>query len=334
MQRIANQQDLARAAGVSVSTVSRALSNSPGISAEMRTQIQRLAEELGYKSRGSSSDEPARTVRTYVTTNAVNGGLATFYNTLIEAMNEAAREVDLTLEIRLIHDRALDIPRIIRDASPQPAVATLIMGIDPSAEVLEHYDTTNPLILVNTFDPLMRFDCVAPNNFYGAYWATHRLLTAGHRSLVHVRDQLRWTTLQRERGFFAALADFPGAHGTIVDCRDGDEKIHAAIADRKVGKTNWTGLFCVHDMAAVRIIHALEAAQYRVPDDVSVIGFDDLPAAAMMTPRLSTMRVDCASMGREAIALVNRRLANPQARPVQVECAVEETPGGTVAQIS
>ena len=73
----ANQQDLARAAGVSVSTVSRALSNSPGISAEVRAQIFDLAETLGYRQRGTAKVRPQ--VRAYVTSHVMSGGLVAFY---------------------------------------------------------------------------------------------------------------------------------------------------------------------------------------------------------------------------------------------------------------
>ncbi|MBO9590281.1 MAG: LacI family DNA-binding transcriptional regulator [Devosia sp.] len=333
MARSANQVELARIAGVSVSTVSRALSNSRGISAELRTQILQLADQMGYRSRGSSEPE-SRTIRMYVTTNAATGGLATFYNVLIDAMQTAAREAELTLEIRLSHDKALDLARLERDAGPDPVAVTLVMGIDPPDEVLSQFGPSRPLILVNAFDPLMRFDCVAPNNYYGAYWATRRLLEAGHRSLLHVRDQHRWTTTQRERGFLAAVDDTEGAKGRVVDIRLGDDELHTAIAERQAGTADWTGIFCVHDMAAVRVVHALEAAHFRIPQDVSVVGFDDLPAASLMTPKLSTMQVDCVAMGQEAIALVLRRLGQPNARPIQVESAVTSTEGGTIAKIS
>ncbi|KFL32191.1 hypothetical protein JP75_04285 [Devosia riboflavina] len=333
MARSANQVELARIAGVSVSTVSRALSNSRGISAELRMQILQLADQMGYRSRGSTEPENRR-IRMYVTTNAATGGLATFYNVLIEAMQTAAREAELNLEIRLSHDKALDLARLERDAGPDPVAATLVMGIDPPDEVLSQFGPSRPLILVNAFDPLMRFDCIAPNNYYGAHWATRRLLEAGHRSLLHVRDQHRWTTTQRERGFLAAVDDVEGAKGRIVDIRLGDDALHTAIAERQAGTADWTGIFCVHDMAAVRVVHALEAAHFRIPQDVSVVGFDDLPAASLMTPKLSTMQVDCAAMGQEAIALVLRRLGQPNARPVQVESAVTSTEGGTIAKIS
>ncbi|HVY50156.1 MAG TPA: LacI family DNA-binding transcriptional regulator [Devosia sp.] len=333
MPRSANQQDLARAAGVSVSTVSRALSNARGISAELRARIVKLAQELGYQGRGAQPG-PGRFVRAYVTANVMSGGLVAFYSAVMEGIAKAARSAGLELQIRLVQHQ-LDPARLQREADEMPADGTLLVGIDLSGQIEAIFGPQRPMVLVNTFDPQMRYDSVAPNNFYGAAWATRLLLEAGHRHILHLRDQIRWTTLQREQGFLSAIAGVSGAHGEILDIRDdGDRALEAAARARKAGKSRWTAVFSVHDNGAIRLIHALENVGLAVPGDVSVIGFDDLPPAAMMTPRLSTMRVDCAAIGQQAIALMLRRLDDPGAAVVQVETAVSPVTGGTIAQIS
>lgn len=333
MARTANQSDVARAAGVSVSTVSRALSNARGISSELRSQIQGLARELGYQARGAT--EPAeRLVRTYVTVNLMSGGLVAFYSALLDGLKASAIANGLDLEVKLVR-QGLDPQRISRDEEEQPSAANLLVGLDLSAEVANYYGPDRPVVLVNTFDPQMRFDCVAPNNYYGAVQATQQLIAAGHRHLMHIREQIRWTTRQREYGFMNAVAATPGVTGEIIDIRDeGDVALAAAAQAKASGKAGWTGVFAVHDNAAVRFIHALEEVGLRVPRDVSVVGFDDLPAATMITPRLSTMRVDTASIGQQAIALLLRRLSDPNAVPLQVESGVTEVRGASVAQIS
>jgi DNA-binding LacI/PurR family transcriptional regulator len=333
MARSANQIDVARAAGVSVSTVSRALSNSRGISSQLRTQIHKLAEELGYRARGAA-EAPPRIVRAYVTMSAISGGLASFYQALVDGLSGAAKAAGLQLELRLIERPGLDLARLNRDDDLDVPTATLFVGVDAPDDVFASFGRNRPLILVNTFDPEMRFDCVAPNNYYGALLATRALLAAGHRKVLHVRDQIRWTTLQRHRGFMAAVDEVAGASGEVLDIHtDGDAAIAGALAARKAGKTGWTGIVCVHDVAAIRVVHALQGAGFKVPDEISVIGFDDLPAASMLTPRLSTMKVDCNALGREAIALLLRRLEQPDAAFVQLEVAVRPVAGETIAQI-
>lgn len=333
MARTANQSDVARAAGVSVSTVSRALSNSRGISSEMRVQIQGLARELGYQARGAV--EPAeRLVRAYVTVNAMSGGLVAFYSTLLDGLRASAAASGLELEVKLVR-QGLDPQRISRDEEELPVAASLLVGLDLTPDVAAHFGPERPVVLVNTFDPEMRFDCVAPNNFYGAVQATQQLIAAGHRHLLHVREQIRWTTRQREYAFMNAVATAEGATGEIVDIREDGEAAMAAAAQAKAsGKARWTGVFAVHDNAAIRFIHALEDAGLRVPRDVSVVGFDDLPAASMMSPRLSTVRVDTASIGQQAVTLLLRRLSDPEAVPLQVESGVLNVLGGSISQIS
>lgn len=329
----ANQQDLARAAGVSVSTVSRALSNSPGISADVRAQIIKLAQELGYRARGGT-EASVRTARAYVTANVMSGGLVAFYGAVMAGIAAAAKEAGLDLETRLVQ-QTLDLRRAERDAAHRPVDVTLLVGIDPTPEFDTLFGAHRPLVLVNTFDPMMTHDCVAPNNFYGAAWATRLLIEAGHRRILHIRDQIRWTTLQRQEGFFSAIEAAPGVKGEILDIHtDGDDVLARAAYRKKAGEAQWTAVFSVHDNGAIRMIHALEDAGLSVPGDVSVIGFDDLPAAAMMTPRLSTMRVDCGELGRQAIELLQRRVSNPSAAVVQVQCAVAPVTGGTIAQLS
>jgi len=331
VQRSANQQDVARAAGVSVSTVSRALANSRSVSADLRSQIQQLALDLGYRARGGL--EAQVTARAYVTGNVMSGGLATFYSSVLDGMAEAAREGGIALDVRLVPP-VFDTEKLRRDAEDDPAGATIFVGLDPGSRVAELLPAGHPVVLVNSFDPEMRFDCVAPNNFYAGLKATQRLLDAGHRHIMHLRDQIRPTTLQRQHGFEAAIAATTGAVGEVLDIRDGNAALLAAVKAKKAGKAKWTAVFAVHDNAAIRFIHAMQEAGLSVPEHASVVGFDNLPPAAMVTPRLATMHVDCLALGRQAVEVLQRRLADPSAAVIQVECRVTLVEGASVAPVS
>jgi DNA-binding LacI/PurR family transcriptional regulator len=334
-RRQANQIAIARAAGVSVSTVSRALSNAPGISEARRSQIRRLAQDAGYFGR-SPGPAAARTLLTYVTASIATGGLAPFYEAIVAGLTASAADAGLALAVRLVDESNFDLRRVARDNAELQAIATLLVGIDPPAEIGAHYfERGEPLILVNGYDPLLRFDGIAPNNFYGAALATQRLIAAGHRSLLYVEDHIRWTTIQRRRGFLAAIEEAPEVRGRVLPIRpDRAGRLGAEIARRKRGEADWTGIFAVNDTLAIQVMGALETAGLRVPQDVSVIGFDDLLYAAMVNPPLSTMTVDCVMLGRQAIALLLRRLAEPGAVAVQVDCAVRAKTGSTIAQLT
>lgn len=333
--RKANQIAIARAAGVSVSTVSRALSNAPGISDERRTQIRRLASEAGYLGRGPGR-AATRTLLAYVTVSMATGGLQPFYDAIVKAVGAGAAEAGFALAVRLIDEATLDLERLERDVVAVEPAATLLIGIDPPEAIASHaLAGGGPLLLVNGYDPQMRFDGVAPNNFYGGMLATRQLLQAGHRHLLYVEDHIRWTTVQRRRGFLAAIEETPGAAGTVLGIRDdGDGRLRAAIGRRQRGEAQWTAAFCVNDNSAIRLIGALEAAGLSVPGDISVIGFDDLPYAAMMNPPLTSLAVDTAAIGAQAIALLLRRLAGVDATPLQVECGLRLGAGRTIAPLA
>ncbi len=332
-RRPANQIAIARAAGVSVSTVSRALSNAPGISQERREQIRKLAQDAGYFAR-AAAPASTRVLLTYVTSSMATGGLAPFYDAVVLGLNAAASEAGLGLAVKLVEDSNFDLGRVLRDHQDVQPVATLLVGIDaPDPRFSEHFaGRTDPLVLVNGYDRGLRFDCVAPNNFFGAALATERLIEAGHRSLLYLEDHIRWTTLQRRRGFLSAVEDATGVRGEVLAITGDREALLAAgIARRQRGETDWTAVFAVNDTLAVRLMGALEGAGLKVPDDISVVGFDDLLYASMMSPPLSTMTVDCRMIGRQAIALLLRRLAEPGAVPLQVDCGGGRKAGETIA---
>ena len=332
----ANQIAIAKAAGVSVSTVSRALSDAPGISDERRVQIRKLAEDAGYLGRGRQPAAQARHLRAYVTGSLATGGLAPFYEAVMAGLRDSARDNGFTLAIRMVDEAALGPERMLRDQDAEGASATIFVGIDPAPGLASHFlDGRHPAVLVNGYDPAMRFDCVAPSNFFGAELATRTLLQAGHRKLLYIHDHTRWTTMQRKRGFYAALEVYPDAASTIISAANGnDSEILAEVERRKTGQSDWTAVFCANDMVAFRLMSAMEAVGVSVPTEASVIGFDDLPYAAMMHPRLTTMRVDCVEMARQAIVLVLRRLAEPTATPLQIECGVKLQIGQTVSQFA
>ncbi|HEV2604724.1 MAG TPA: LacI family DNA-binding transcriptional regulator [Microvirga sp.] len=333
LDRRISQLDIARAAGVSVSTVSRALSDAPGLSLDLRKQIRKLAQELAYEGRGVRA-EPALHATAYVTLNRATGGLAAFYEEIVGGLLEEARGASLEIDVRLVEETSLDVKRLQQDAARSGSPALFLVGIDPLPEVIQHLLTSGtPVVLVNGFDPAMRFDCVAPANFYGGAHAARLLIEAGHRSLLYLTGRPRWTTLQRLRGYSTVIAEAEGIRSIVCELPEGSrENAEATIHELlQAGKRAWTAVFCMNDLIAVGVMQALEAQGIRVPEDVSVLGFDDLPCAIMTSPRLTTLRVNRRELGREAVRLLLRRLAKPDAPLLQVEAGVVAVAGGTVA---
>jgi len=323
---------VARAVGVSVSTVSRALADAPGISSKVRREVKDAATALGYTARPAAAVHQLAIA--YVTLGRATDGSSAFYQGIIAGLQRAAEEVGLALALQLIDDRALDAARLEGDLLRTGASCLLLVGIDPMPSTREWLRREGlPLVLVNGCDPELQFSGVAPTNFLGAVAATRRLLQAGHRRIVHLTPTNRWTIQQRTRGFQTAIREAEGARGTVRELLDGSspEGEAAVRALLEEGPLDFTALFCMNDLVAVGALQALERAGIRVPEQISIVGFDDLPCAAMTSPRLSTMRVDREGIGVAAVRLLVKLLAEPEASPVQLELAVSSVAGGTLA---
>jgi DNA-binding LacI/PurR family transcriptional regulator len=307
-QRRANQSDIAERLGVSVSTVSRALANELGISDAVRRDVQRVARQLGYKSKhtpvAASGDKRAVAL---VPLGSATSGLSGFYFGIVEGMRAQAAEMGMALDVRLVNETVVTLDMVRKQVLQADAQGVLLAGIDPADELVAWSASEEvPIVLVNGSDPLMRLSSVSPANFYGAYMATQRLINAGHRKILHYGQVWRHTLMQRQRGFEAAIAANPGVEGRII--HNADVPVKQLVADLMAGKHDATALFSWNDIAAVEMLEHIYGPESPLPPNFSIIGFDDLPIAGMATPRLSTMRVDREAIGRGAIRLLQQQL--------------------------
>ena len=324
-----NQTDIAARLGVSVSTVSRALANEEGISEVVRRDVQRMARTMGYRSKHISGMRAMdRSVVALVPFANATGGLSSFYVNILDAIRSEARVCGLDLDVRLIGERTVTLDLIDRHVKEANAGAVLLAGIDATEELAAWCREQDVhAVLVNGSDPLMRISSVAPANFYGAYMATKHLLSAGHRKILHYTYGDRPTILERRRGFLTAMADVQGSEAMLVSSEERNplDLLHD-IAERR---HDATALFCWNDIAAVEIMESIKGGLASVGQGFSIIGFDDLPLAAMTSPRLTTIRVDREAIGRGAIRLLSH-LMEGETAVQQMEIGVSLVTGGTV----
>ena len=326
------QADIASRAGVSISTVSRALGNEPGISEVVRRQILRVAAEMGYPLRAGAPAVPASLA--LIASDSATGGLSVFYEGIVGGLKAAAEERGMPTSIRLVREARMTPELVEAHMGEAAADGIFLVGIDPSDALREWLETSEtPVVLVNGTDPHLRFDGVAPSNFFGAYMATRRLIAAGHRRILHITGSHRHTIRERVRGFEAAIASVEGGEGRLLRLTfhgSATREAHEVTADFLAKESGFTAAFCMNDFIAVGTLDAATEAGRRVPEDFAVVGFDDLPCATMTNPRLATMRVDRAAIGREAVSLMMARFADRTAPARQVCHGVVPVPGGSL----
>ncbi len=302
-------KDIAAEAGLSVAAVSKVLNNRGGVSQASRDRVLKIMEQIGYKGRGGRLNaEPSREA-TVLTLGryAQNDG---FYGEILSGIIEAGAREGIAIDVKVVSDSDCDLPpeRLFPATRPK---ALLLLGIDGPALIDSISGLGIPAVLINGMDRTMRLSGIAPDYHFGGWMATRHLLDLGHREILHITHPYRESIRRRIDGFRNALEesgiDFD-ARRHILDLGtptmlgiDAREMIGSYLSRTKQPPT---ALVCINDIVAIAAIQAVQAHGLSVPDDISVVGFDDLPVGAHSAPPLTTMRVDRRELGRIAVGLL------------------------------
>ncbi len=286
--------DVAERAGVSAQTVSRVANGSPRVDPATRARVERAMADLGYR-----MHRAARALRTGQTSTIglVVSTLATVGNSrMLQAISEAAAERDYALAVVTVGERGI-----------REAFARLrSQGVDGAVvlnEATELARDTEPpadlhLVVVDS-PPDARFSIVQTDHAGGARAATRHLLDLGHPVVHHLAGPARsFAAAERERGWREALAEAGVAPPEPVRGDWSSASGNAAV--RRLADA--TAIFVANDQMALGALRALADAGRRVPEDVALVGFDDIADAAEFRPPLTTVRQDFDALGRRAVA--------------------------------
>jgi DNA-binding LacI/PurR family transcriptional regulator len=316
--------DVARLAGVSHQTVSRVVNDHPNVRPQTRDNVLAAISKLAYR--------PNAAARTLVTRRTHTLGVISCDTDLfgpasmlygIEQAAAGAYFVSIASLPAIDHGAALDaVERLLGQGvegviviAPSTSAVAALGGMPPEV----------PLVAVGcgTSAPLAS---VAVDNIAGARSATEYLLSLGHRS-VHFVSGPQTSLDGRERtiGWQQALA---AAGLTPPPQLTGDWSSRSGyeLARRLAARPEVTAVFCANDQRALGVLRAMAEHGRPVPDEVSVVGFDDLPEAGYFCPPLTTVRQDFAELGRRALRLLVEKIAGASAdgpqRPVSTELIV------------
>ncbi len=294
-------REVAALAGVSRQTVSRVVNDHPSIRDSTRQRVLAAMEQLQFR--------PNRAARMLSTSRSNSIGiLASSASSLfgpassIDAVENAARDAGYFVTIAHI-------------ASPTPAeiesaldhlIAQAVEGIVIVApqqrvhEAMSRVSITVPSVTMHGVRG-PDGDGVYVDQVAGARLATRHLLELGHHSIAHLSGPLDWAeAIARRDGFVAELAG-TGVRGIVSEPGDWTTASGARIAAELLADRTVTGVFSSNDQMALGVLHALRQNGRSAPQDVSVIGFDDIPEAAFFGPPLTTVRQDFAELGRRCV---------------------------------
>lgn len=301
--RAPNIRDVAREAGVSHQTVSRVLNDSPSLRPETRKRVLEVIEELGYRPNQAARalvTSKSQVIGVLVATRAAAYGVQT---TLYE-IEDAARAAGYRVAIVTSSSDDRELREAVDQLIGQAAEAIVVVSPQSRVfDVLAELPTRIPFVLLDS----KRRDAgrsVAVDQFEGARLATRHLIELGHRRIVHLAGPQDWIDAEaRMQGFLREVSD----HELMVPAPvlgDWTAEFGYRAGRELLNRAEFTAVFCSNDLMALGLLHAFREVGLRVPTDVSVIGFDDIPESAHYWPPLTTIRQDFVEIGRRAIGLV------------------------------
>ncbi|MDS1269678.1 LacI family DNA-binding transcriptional regulator [Lipingzhangella sp. LS1_29] len=313
--------DVARVAGVSHQTVSRVLNGHPNVRPDTQARVQAAIEELGYQ-RNSSA-------RALVTRRSGVLGVVAFGTNLygpastLASIEHAAREAGYF--VSMVSLRTIT-PQTVHEAveflGQQAVEGFIVIAPQRSAvDSLAQLPTSLPIVVVEGGDaPGHTVVCV--DQAGGAAAATRHLLEMGHTTVWHIAGPADWLEAEgRVAGWRTALAERGVTPPPLLrgdwSPRSG---YHAARQLVERGIDQVSAVFVGNDQMALGVLRAFDEAKIDVPEDVSLVGFDDVPEAAYFSPPLTTVWQDFSAVGRRSIQLLLDHLAasEPNAQQVTV----------------
>lgn len=302
-------KDVAREANVSVASVSRALNGSANVTESTRKRIVRIAEELRYVPHSAARSLITR--RTSTVGALLPDLFGEFFSELIRGIDLAARAHGLHLLVSSSHGNPSEAAAALR-AMQGRVDGVLVMSPHVDAHFLrQHLAEDLPAVLINSAVQTNKYPTLNIDNYSGARSMTQHLLARGYDSIAFIGGpDDNFDASERLRGFNDAIT----AHETPIRSRilHGDfteesgyqlaKKLHAA-------GTLPRAVFAANDMMAIGMLLALNEKGVRVPDDVALAGFDDIPIARFVNPPLTTVRVRIADLGRCALERLADALA-------------------------
>ena len=318
---------VAEEAGVSIATVSRVVNGHSDVSAETRQAVERVLRERGYPAGGRRS-RIAATGLIGVTMPFVNPG---YFAQILSGAAEALYEQDLRAVLcptRHSHERETSLLDQLASGGADGGILVLPEESAGELEALaEHgfpFVVVDPRTEVPDGIPVV---CAAHSS--GATQATRHLLSLGHRRIGVIGGPPGWVaTQERLRGYYGALA---GA-GVLPDQSlvrysnfrvNGGRAEAAALLDLNEPPT---AVFAFNDSMAVGVMREAAARGLRIPEDCSVVGFDDTEEATIVSPALTTVRQPLAELGRTAVSVLLRQLNNRSFEPLRIELETRLVP--------
>lgn len=305
-------RDIANKLGVSSVTVSKALNDKDGVSEELKEKIKLLAEEMGYRfnTHAKSIKDGLSYNLGIVIPERFTGTTQSFYLQFYQMLTKILDGYHYSGILYILGQKDEDqliLPRIYNEKKVD---GFIILGQIGNEYVKEIQKIDSPVIFLDFYTDQNEIDSVLTDNFFGGYEITNYLVENGHKKIAYVGNIYATSSIQdRFLGYYKSLLEHRIELRQDYIIYDRDER--GKYIDIVFPDDMPTAFVCNNDEIAYNLINNLQKNGYQVPEDCSVVGFDNSIFAALTEPLLTTVEVNIKEMSKAAVKIIMEKLHNP-----------------------
>lgn len=320
MRKKVVMQDIADRMNISKNSVSQALSGKDGVSEETRQKIIKTAEEMGYRYKKKTRSSDRQQVKTIgLIASEFAFSMQNFFGQIYLAIESEAQRHGINLLIQSITPAARDslvLPSFIDNYNVEGILILSHISTDYINKVI---DQGIPTVLIDHHHPLIQADAVLTNNRFGAYTAVKHLLDLGHQDIAIIGN-VNFSPSYQERweGYMLALREHgiePQAERMFIDVQEDGELIDELVTSLDRQPNAW---FCLNDGYGFFVCSSLGKAGFRIPEDISVCGFDNSDFSQMSVPKITTIDIDLSRFAHKAFSQLMWRIQHPEEVHVEI----------------
>lgn len=298
-------KELAQKLNVSPATISMVFNNKPGISEATRKFVQDAAKEYNYVPPKSSVNDKKIIQLVIYQKHALVVSDTPFFSQVVEGITQECNENNCIVNVSYFIE-ASDKMQQIHNLDTMTADGMILLATEMHREDFAIFsDLKIPVVVLDCYYDELEYDCVVINNEQGAYAATDYLANLGHKKIGYLHSAVSISNFEeRADGYFKALRK----HGIAAS----QQYIHRISSTAAEGYQDMIQIlsqkpdladayFADNDIIAAAAMKAFQEYGYKVPNDISIVGFDDMPLCDMMNPPLSTMQVNKKQLGILAV---------------------------------
>ncbi len=309
MAKDVTMRDIAKELGISTVSVSKALTDKEGVSSEMRAVIKEKAEKMGYRYSATKSGKDGKSynIGVLVEEQFIEIHTSAFYFKMYQSIVIQLSKGGYSAMLEVLTGDVLQ-----SGALPAILSENKVDGVITLGKIKEEYlekirETQIPLVYLDYYDDHLEIPSVTTDNLYGSYLLTDYLAQQGHERIAFVGGIMATPSIMdRYLGYMKALLSHnltPEADYIINDRSEGGKYI-----DLRLPAHMPTAFVCNCDDIAYVLMEQLKSKGYRIPEDISVVGFDNSTFAIYANPKITTIEVDLDSMTEEACSILIRMI--------------------------